>query len=378
MPTEKHLNRLLFFLLGSKLSPYQHIHHGVLLIGGLGYLACSIFNAFFQTADVILSYAQFGLFLLIMLVWYRSRFHNQYRRMAVVFMFVMVLVALPINWIYNAGLAGPTYFLNLCTLAYISVAFRDFGAYRRIGITLVVAIPLVMMWLDLTQPEMIYSYPSELARALDLSFSFVVTAVLLLLMMGSYSRRYRLERDKAERLAKQLRILSEQDPLTGLYNRRAMDHYLDNLTSAGKVFTLAMLDLDHFKKLNDKHGHSYGDEVLCLYSEELSRLARDNKGIAVRLGGEEFVLVLPMPEAEAADKVQTLSVCLQELSLKHGVVTFSAGVAECYKNEGRGHLLRRVDHLLYAAKEAGRDRIFAAQCYPGYQEQVISSEVVVQ
>ncbi|OOV87794.1 GGDEF domain-containing protein [Oceanospirillum linum] len=285
MPTEKRLNRLLFFLLGSKLSPYQHIHHGVLLIGGFGYLACSIFNAVFQTADVILSYVQFSLFVLIILVWYRSRFHNQYRRMAIVFMFIMVLVALPVNWIYNAGLAGPTYFLNLCTLAYIGVAFRDFGVYRKIGIALVITIPLLMVWFDLTQPEMIYSYPSELARALDLSFSFVVTAILLLLMMGSYSRRYRLERDKAEHLAKRLRVLSEQDPLTGLYNRRAMDRYLDNLASTGSVFTLAMLDLDRFKKLNDLHGHSYGDEVLCLYSEELSRLAMDNNGIAVRLGG---------------------------------------------------------------------------------------------
>ncbi|MFG1491677.1 hypothetical protein ABMA58_20665, partial [Oceanospirillum sp. HFRX-1_2] len=159
MPAKSPLDRLLFFLLGSKSSPYEYTHHAVLLVGGLGYLACSIFNYIFQTADIILAYAQLALFLLILAIWYRSRFHNQYRRMALIFMFLLVLVALPVNWVYNAGLAGPTYFLNLCTLAYISVAFRDFGFYRKLGISLVIVIPLVMMWLDLTHPALIYAYP---------------------------------------------------------------------------------------------------------------------------------------------------------------------------------------------------------------------------
>ncbi|OOV87793.1 hypothetical protein [Oceanospirillum linum] len=85
-----------------------------------------------------------------------------------------------------------------------------------------------------------------------------------------------------------------------------------------------------------------------------------------------------MPEAEATDEVLALSTRLQALSLKHGVVTFSAGVAERYENEKRDHLLRRVDHLLYAAKEAGRDRVFAAQSYPEHKEPVACSEVDFQ
>lgn len=359
MPVKSPLDQLLYFLLGNKLSPYQYTHHAVLLVGGFGYLACSVFNYIFETADIILSYAQLALFVLIMGIWYRSRFHNQYRRMALIFMFLLVLVALPINWVYNAGLAGPTYFLNLCTLAYISVAFRDFGVYRKLGISLAVVIPLILMWLDLTHPELIFSYPDELTRALDLSFSFVVTAGLLLMMMGSYSRRYRLERDKAEHLADQLRILSEQDPLTGLHNRRAMDRYLDSLKGRGAVFSLAILDLDHFKKLNDRFGHSYGDEVLCFYSKELNRVALNNKGLAVRLGGEEFVLLLPMSEEQAVDQIQVLADALCENTLEHGAVTFSAGVVERHEGGSRDLLMQRADHLLYAAKDAGRNRIFS-------------------
>jgi len=365
-------DRLLAFLLGDKSLPYQYTHHAVLLVGGLGYLACSIFNYIFQTSDIILAYVQMVLFLIIIGIWYRSRFHNQYRRMALVFIFLLTLVALPVNWIYNAGLDGPTYFLNLCTLAYIRVAFRDLGIFRKLGISLIIVIPLLMMWLDLSQPGLIYSYPSEMARALDLSFSFVVTSILLLVMMGTYSRRYRLERDRAEHLADQLRILSEQDPLTGLHNRRAMDRYLDTLKERGAVFSLAILDLDHFKKLNDRFGHSYGDEVLCFYSKALNQVALNGKGLAVRLGGEEFVLLLPVTETEAVEQIQALSEKLQVSSLEHGVVTFSAGIVQYHDNESRDHLMKRADDLLYAAKNAGRNRIFSsARQSAELQEEVV-------
>lgn len=351
------IERLLFVLLGSKHLPYQHTHHAVLLVGSFGYLACSIFNLIFQTADALLAYAQALLFVLIIGIWYRSRFHNQYRRMALVFLFLMVLVALPLNWIYNAGLAGPTYFLNLATLAYISVAFRDFGVYRRIGVALTILIPLLLVSVDLYRPELIYQYPNNLVRAMDLSFSFVVTAGLLLLMMGSYSRRYRLERDKAEHLAEQLQALSEQDALTGLHNRRAMDRYIQRLQVQGRAFSLAILDLDHFKKLNDRWGHSYGDEVLCHFSKQLQQLALDSQGLAVRLGGEEFVLIMAHPEARALSALESLRTGLQAEPMSHGPVRFSAGLVMRASDESQDALLKRADLLLYQAKDQGRDRI---------------------
>ncbi|WP_417595083.1 diguanylate cyclase domain-containing protein [Oceanospirillum sp.] len=360
MQVKEHIDQLLYFLLGSKLSPYQHTHHAVLLVGGFSYLACSIFNFVFQTADVILSYAQFGFFLLIMWIWFRSRFRNEYQRMALAFMFFLILIALPMNWIYNAGLAGPTYFLNLCVLGYICVAFRDFGIYLKVGIALIILLPLLMVWLDLIRPDLIYAYPSDLARALDLSFSFVVTAFLLLIMMRTYSRRYRLERDKAEYLADQLRNLSELDPLTGLHNRRGMDRYMDKLERSGALFTQTILDLDHFKALNDRYGHSYGDEVLCHFAKLLNHLALTNKGLAVRLGGEEFVLILPMSEAMTLSEIQKLALELQSTQPEKGGVTFSAGVAECVTGEEWEDLLARADQLMYAAKKAGRNRVFAA------------------
>jgi len=351
-------DRVLFFLLGSKLSPYQHTHHGVLLLGGVGYLACSVFNFLLKTSDIILVYIQFSVFLTTLVIWYFSRWQRQYHTMAIVFIFLTALVALPFNWVYNAGLSGPTYFLNLCTLAYISVAFRDFGVYRTIGQVLTIVTPLALVFLDLYRPELVFTYPNGLAKALDLSFSFVVTCLLLLLMMKSYSQRYRLERDKAESLAQQLRVLSEQDALTGLHNRRAMDRYIRNYQQESLVFSLGILDLDHFKKLNDQWGHSYGDEVLCQFSSLLNTIALEHKGLAVRLGGEEFVLLLPFGSEQALTCYQKLSDQLNEAELAHGSITFSAGLIAAKQAEPQDILLERADKLLYAAKHAGRNRIY--------------------
>ncbi|MDX1398260.1 MAG: GGDEF domain-containing protein, partial [Oceanospirillum sp.] len=163
-------------------------------------------------------------------------------------------------------------------------------------------------------------------------------------------------------------------PLTGLHNRRAMDRYLESLNHSGTVFSLAILDLDHFKKLNDRHGHSYGDEVLCLYAKQLNRVALACKGLAVRLGGEEFVLLMPMEEEAANELISELASRLKQLPLEHGEVTFSGGLAQRIDGESRDHLLARADQLLYAAKDAGRNRIYASQAYAGEQAELVLTE----
>jgi len=175
-------------------------------------------------------------------------------------------------------------------------------------------------------------------------------------MMGSYSKRYRLERDKAEHLSEQLRVLAEQDALTGLHNRRAMDRYITNLQQERQTFSLAILDLDHFKKLNDQWGHSYGDDVLCQFSKLLNKSALAHKGLAVRLGGEEFVLLVPHTLDAALLCLQKLTHQLEEAGLTHGPITFSAGIVEARPQEAQDVMLSRADKLLYAAKDAGRNR----------------------
>jgi diguanylate cyclase (GGDEF)-like protein len=151
--------------------------------------------------------------------------------------------------------------------------------------------------------------------------------------------------------------LAEQDPLTGLGNRRRSDKELMAALASGGPVTVALLDLDHFKRINDTYSHAAGDEVL----RQVAALLRELPGHAGRQGGEEFVLVFRCGVAEAA------AVCerLRERIERHpwdGVaaglrMTTSIGVTEIRAGESTTAALGRADTLLYAAKNEGRNRV---------------------
>jgi diguanylate cyclase (GGDEF)-like protein len=148
---------------------------------------------------------------------------------------------------------------------------------------------------------------------------------------------------------------TETDPLTGVRNRRALDAALSTV-AAGDV--LVVIDLDHFKSVNDRHGHAYGDTVLVDFARTLVDVVRASDVVA-RLGGEEFVLILRhgAVDSPAPAVVHRLRQSWQRV---HADVTWSAGVAA---QEPGGHpheTLHRADRDLYAAKAAGRDRVVTA------------------
>ncbi len=159
-----------------------------------------------------------------------------------------------------------------------------------------------------------------------------------------------------------LEALLREDALTGLSNRRAILTQLGGMVSGarrhGHPLSVAIVDLDHFKRINDAHGHAAGDDVLLMAVRAMrARLrAEDQLG---RLGGEEFLVLLPDTDAEAARSVAE--------KLRERVagarapvrVTCSVGVAT-WVGEPAEALLARADEALYAAKQAGRDRVMAA------------------
>ena len=160
----------------------------------------------------------------------------------------------------------------------------------------------------------------------------------------------------------QLRLLSITDPLTGVYNRRFMQETLSNeLHRADRrtePFCLIMIDLDHFKLVNDRHGHAAGDLVLRHLVDLISARVRTSDCLA-RWGGEEFLLLLPnTPLQAAAGLAETLLEELRNSPVRDiGVVTASFGVT-CYRTgDTADQLLQRVDGLLYAAKQAGRNLV---------------------
>ena len=159
--------------------------------------------------------------------------------------------------------------------------------------------------------------------------------------------------------------LALTDSLTGLYNRRYLTCHLASLVGRlaveGKPLALAMVDIDHFKEVNDTHGHAAGDDVLRDLAQLLKRFIRSSD-LAARLGGEEFVVVMPdtgVGDAEAITRRLRRGVA--ESTGGKAPITVSIGVAELQgPNDTPERLLRRADDALYEAKRGGRNRVIAA------------------
>lgn len=175
------------------------------------------------------------------------------------------------------------------------------------------------------------------------------------------------DRDRAER---ELARLARSDPLTGLANRRhfmdALDREIERSARYGRPLSLVLLDLDHFKKVNDTHGHAAGDDVLRQASRALQGVCRD-VDLAARLGGEELALLLPETDGRGA-RVVAERVREQVAAAPHTSpdgatfrVTASLGVATLGPGAATGTaLLQRADEALYRAKDGGRNRVRVA------------------
>jgi diguanylate cyclase len=197
-----------------------------------------------------------------------------------------------------------------------------------------------------------------------------VVAEILLVVRASQNElaetRQSLSLIKAQ-LAEDRKLL-EQDPLTGSDNRRSLTGIISREIAHAQLenepLSVAMIDLDHFKSINDMHGHAAGDAALVHLTSLAGSALRGHDAFA-RYGGEEFVLVLPATAVSGAvfavKRLQTL-LARKPLVYEEQCIpmTFSAGVATLHPGEDQTGLLRRADSALYEAKRAGRNCVFEA------------------
>ena len=153
------------------------------------------------------------------------------------------------------------------------------------------------------------------------------------------------------------------DPLTGLRNRRCLDRALQDDLARGEPFTLMILDIDHFKQVNDLYGHDAGDDVLRIVAQRLRAAMREDDLIC-RLGGEEFAVVMPgtdLPTAALIAERARLAISSEPVALAAAPLavplTVSAGLAEASAGLGARDLYRLADAALYRSKAAGRNRV---------------------
>lgn len=216
-------------------------------------------------------------------------------------------------------------------------------------------------------------YPTVVAAA-------YVGMVVMVLLSSTFlttrvqSTREHLRRQRAElaQALEQIRQLATHDDLTGLLNRRAM---LDRMQleqrrslRSGSPLLIAQLDIDHFKVVNDTHGHATGDLVLQSFADTVRRNVRDTDVLA-RWGGEEFVLLLcDTPAADAVALMERLRQAVQamQVPVPQGdgpiTVTVSIGLARHTPADPLAGTLERADRALYAAKAGGRNRVVPAPC----------------
>jgi two-component system cell cycle response regulator len=213
-----------------------------------------------------------------------------------------------------------------------------------------------------------------MVRALDLGVNDVISRPLdpgeLSARSSTQLKRKRYADALRDRLDESLEM-SVRDALTGLFNRRytvsRLRQALDGLNASHEPLAVGLIDIDHFKRINDTWGHNAGDQVL---QEICARLGGELRAIDVagRYGGEEFLVVFSNTTAkDASDAMERarLAVCATPITLRETgdviEVTMSAGIAEAFMDDSVEALIERADTALYEAKRSGRNRVVEAK-----------------
>jgi diguanylate cyclase (GGDEF)-like protein len=283
-------------------------------------------------------------------------------------------VWLGIGWF---GMAQPDYRMRVYIAAAMMAAYsamllwplrhalRAGGSIAQRVMVLVTVGALVVWWLRLHElatgtdmtPGLLVPTPGNLVNLLYSALEPVFASIAFLLMYNETAQA-------------DLRRLARTDPLTGTLNRLALDEEAQRLFAQGGTapgLAVLMLDADHFKAINDRHGHAGGDRVLASLARGIGARLRPGD-VFGRVGGEEFVVLLPrtdlaMAIALAEDLRAHVAALPLRLDGQTQAITVSIGVAVREATDADADaLIRRADRTLYEAKRAGRNRVAAPLC----------------
>ena len=316
-----------------------------------------------QALDLVMSNG-LALALSVLFVWLLLRPASFLNVIWAAFLIALFAIAVP-AWVYPIRAMqtpGMTLIDNLppisSSLMPMILAMIVFVRPRHVMVAASLA------WVIVASPILFYlfAHPAELQSARGMDMAITLGPVMMIVLIYIPFHRgidqwvaiLQSERAKMQKLA-------ERDGLTGLYNRRASEHLLTNLVAAPDTNdALILFDIDHFKNINDTHGHPVGDEVLRQIARRCEALLRRDDVFA-RWGGEEFLLLVRGARGDGIVRmadVLRMGICATPIE-PAGTVTASFGVALFRTNDTLAMWLQRADEALYAAKAAGRNRVVA-------------------
>lgn len=275
---------------------------------------------------------------------------------------------LAVNWGYL--ICGP---MRTSALFPIMVIFA-FGAFtlrwRQIAFVTVLAVSslIAAVVLRVLYPHWVPAQGEVPPLRVDINNVLMLIVVLPALAviaarLSGLRRKLRDQREALSHALSEVERLAVSDELTGIANRRSMRFLLEHSASfaarEAAPFCVAILDIDHFKAVNDELGHAAGDQVLRSFAQCTAAQLR-NSDVLARWGGEEFVLLMPGSMDGVRRMLERIRGSIQSGCHPTRQITFSAGVAQHRTGETADQLLSRADVALYEAKRAGRDRCVLA------------------
>jgi len=350
------LRRTVRWLLGPDTDTLKQQQLMLIVSALLFLLVAAVFNGLFGVTPLLLVSLYISSLPVLAWLWWQGRWRDRTQQATTIVLVLLSLIVAPATWFLNAGSQGPTLILYLVLVSYAVGVQSTQSRSRRGVLALLLVSPVAWLLAELWVPHWIVPYPDATTRIFDLIFSYSAGAILLSIVVFGHVRRFSQELYKASVLSKRLTDMARKDSLTGLLNHKVIHQGVMAALALQRPFSLVMLDLDHFKKVNDRHGHLYGDTVLVQFALVLRACCEPYKGQVGRAGGEEFLAIIPGDDNAAHAFLDRLRSEWAICFLEHGAVTFSAGAASWVPGDSLNSLIQRADDALYGAKDAGRDR----------------------
>jgi len=343
------------------LSEINRVFHSSCLIGGL-FCLLSGFECYFTGLSIVLVVANFFYAVILAVAYYFSRFRHQFQLSRIISILILVFGYFPILWFYNGGARGSIPYFIPGVISFVTISIIDPWESKRSKVISVVmalvfcAVIISLILIEFFHPEWVHMYPDPVAQLVDTIigsvFAILGNYMLIRACLGLYYRQ----------LAR-VNEIAIHDAMTGLYNHihivDRLTEEINRVTRSGAPLSIMILDVDHFKQINDTYGHITGDQVITKVSQTIKTNSRSIDLIG-RYGGDEILIILPETTAEIAkvsgkrllEKVRDL-----EFSRQFSV-TCSAGISQFENGDTVDSLIEKADQSLYQAKDAGRDRVY--------------------